>query len=897
MSRRPKTRPAPLDRSFDAVVLTWRAVCGRVRRSPGTPLRRRVRALCRADVDVVVIGDDEAPGLDVVRGWSDVPGHLLLCRVGRRAPARWTGADRVGNRPVNCEEIGIVQVAEAMPAVLTWLGRRGVGPGLLVLVADGFGPAAGDPVPDGPLLVPAVDRACVVSVGPAPDGLPAGVRSLGGGTATLLRILDEQLRRRAHHRVPAVDDDPDWTIAESGPDPLRRRVTEALFTLGGGGLATRGSVEEGIAGSVPLVLASGVYTGVGPDQHLLPGPDWTGLRLDPPPAEDRRVLDLRCGLLWREANDSVGHGPPLRTLRFVSATRPGVVALRAEGAVGVIRPAPPLRPPLEGRMETGQVGERVWGRVRGERAPDAGRNVPSIVAVAHQRVRRRARLRTLERIAAYTTAHGPQASPAAHTHALDDALKAGFDLLLAEHRAAWAQRWEAVDVSIPDDPAAQLAARFALFQLWTNIDRSDEAAVGARGLSGTGYGGHVFWDADVYVLPAMASMAPGVARAMVEYRLRRLPAAQAQAAAHGYDGARFPWESTDDGRDVTPKSGYLGDQPVRILTGEMEEHVTADVAWAACHYASWTGDSQFLPGPGCALLEETARYWASRCRLDREGRAHVERVIGPDEYHEAVDDNAYTNVMARWNLRRAADLLGDGPGSGTEPRRWRNLADRLVDGYDPASGRYEQFAGYDELEPLLITDVARPPVAADVLLGRERVTGSQVIKQPDVLMLHHLVPDEVAPGSLRPNLDFYAPRTAHGSSLSPAIMAGLLARAGRPDEALPMLRLALVLDLQDLTGMTAAGLHVATMGGAWQALLTGFAGVRVRKGVLMVDPVLPTSWSRLHLRFRCLGRLVRLDIRDEAVEISADAPLRVDVAGHGPQIVSDAVRLAWRGAS
>jgi trehalose/maltose hydrolase-like predicted phosphorylase len=179
--------------------------------------------------------------------------------------------------------------------------------------------------------------------------------------------------------------------------------------------------------------------------------------------------------------------------------------------------------------------------------------------------------------------------------------------------------------------------------------------------------------------------------------------------------------------------------------------------------------------------------------------------------------------MARWNLRAgadAADRAGTAPG---ETARWRELAGLLVDGYDPASGRYEQFAGYFALEPLLITDVAVPPVAADLLLGRDRVARSQLIKQPDVLMAHHLVPDQVEPGSLGPNLDYYDPRTAHGSSLSPAITASLLARAGRPDEALEMLRMALALDLDDLTGMTSSGLHMANLGAAWQAVTAGMA--------------------------------------------------------------------------
>ncbi len=155
-------------------------------------------------------------------------------------------------------------------------------------------------------------------------------------------------------------------------------------------------------------------------------------------------------------------------------------------------------------------------------------------------------------------------------------------------------------------------------------------------------------------------------------------------------------------------------------------------------------------------------------------------MIGPDEYHELVDDNAYTNVMARWNLRRAFAETTDADLDRAERAAWLELADALVDGYQPDSGLYEQFAGFFELEPLVISEIApRRPIAADLLLSPERVHQAQVVKQADVLMLHHLVPDEVAAGSLAANLAFYEPRTAHASSLSPGVHAALLARAGR----------------------------------------------------------------------------------------------------------------------
>jgi trehalose/maltose hydrolase-like predicted phosphorylase len=320
---------------------------------------------------------------------------------------------------------------------------------------------------------------------------------------------------------------------------------------------------------------------------------------------------------------------------------------------------------------------------------------------------------------------------------------------------------------------------------------------------------------------------------------------------------------------------------IPIRTGQHEEHIVADVAWSAAQYAAWTGDAAFLTGPGRDLVLECARYWASRARRDADGRAHIYGVMGPDEYHEVVDDNAFTNVMARWNLRFGAELLVSTGGDLTEADAWQDVAEALVDGFDAARGLYEQFAGYWGLEPLLIGHVATPPVAADMILGRERVAGSQVIKQADVVMLHHLVPGEVVPGSLAANLAFYEPRTAHGSSLSPAIHASLLARAGQPDRALELFRLASRLDLDDLTGTTAGGLHLATMGGVWQALAFGFLGLRANGSVLHVDPCLPRAWEALGLRLCFRGTPIGVRAEHGDVTVRCDAPVAVRV-GPGP---------------
>ena len=556
----------------------------------------------------------------------------------------------------------------------------------------------------------------------------------------------------------------------------------------------------------------------------------------------------------------------VQSLRFSSLARPGVAVLRAdvdppERSEALIAP--------DGETLRGVEGGHAWMATRGTGG--------SITAAAWQQ----RDANRVDRIAAYVVGTDG-AEPERAVAALSGALDAGVDALLCEHRRAWARRWELADVRIDGDDALQTNVRAALFHLMASAADHGEAAVGARGLTGHAYRGHVFWDADLFVLPFLAATEPSAARAMLEYRSNRLSAALAIARAEGRAGARFPWESATDGFDVTPRSGrdHAG-QLVPIRTGEAEVHIVGDVAWAACCYIEWTGDEDFAAGAGLRILVETARYWASRARLDRSGRAHIYGVIGPDEYHEPVDDNAYTNVLARWNLRRAVAAVEHYAGGRVdeeERNHWSELAVALVDGLNLTTGVYEEFAGFFDLEPLLIRDVApRRPITADLLLGRERVRTAQVVKQADVLMLHHLLPEEVQPGSLAANLDYYEPRTAHGSSLSPGIHAALFARAGRIEEALDALQLASSIDIDDLTRTGAGGVHLAAMGSVWQALVYGFAGVRPRADALAVDPILPAAWSALELRVRFRGVAVRLRVEPDAIVVKPLAPIIVVV--------------------
>lgn len=767
-------------------------------------------------------------------------------------------------------EIGLTDKSDSARWAASWLACRGVTGRLVLVAGDEFGNVGEVQGSDSFILVPDLQRAAVVSVGVEPRGTPDMVEHLGGGPARFLELLDEQLARRAQRRVPEVDDDPDWTIRLPA-EPALARVGEALAALGTGLAGTRASREEDGAGTVPLFVVSGVYTG-GSSPQLVHGPSWTlvspvGKGLLP----DERTLDMRTAVLARRSLDG-----SLRSLRFAPLTEPHALAFRVE-AQGAELAADLDEPAGDLKFERERAGDVDLVRTSD---PDGG----GVALAFHDHWRRSGSDGGVERLAAWDASeHGAPPWDEAIAR-LTRVRKLGFDRTLADHRAAWAERWANAEVTIEGNATDQLSARFAVFHLLSAVADTGEAAVGARGLTGDSYGGHVFWDADVFVLPVLAAINPPAARAMLEYRIRRLSAARAEAAARGLTGARFPWESAADGRDVTPRKVRTGwRKVVAIRTGEHEEHIVADIAWAANQYAAWTGDRSFLTGEGRDLLVDTARYWADRVRTDPDGAGHLFGVMGPDEYHEVVDDNAYTNLMARWNLRRGAELLVETGGDIAEARRWREIADALVDGWDPDRQMYEQFAGYWALEPLLMRDVAEPPATVDLLIGAERVASSQLIKQADVLMAHHLLPDDVMPGSLARCLDFYEPRCAHGSSLSPAIHASLLARAGRPDDALELFRLAARLDLDDVTGTTAGGVHLAAMGGVWQALAFGFLGLAAKDDALRIDPSLPEAWDALALRFRFGAASVRVRADHAGTSLLCDRPVDV-VIGDSPTI-------------
>jgi trehalose/maltose hydrolase-like predicted phosphorylase len=742
-----------------------------------------------------------------------------------------------------------------------------------------------------------------------------------------------------------------FRLRASGLDPDREPGLEGAFTVGNGWAGTRGAVEEGGARAAPRTYLAGVFS---PPHHdrspppegslapsLVGAPDWTSLHLevDGTPVrpevgqvlEHERVLDLSQGLLERRWVQRLPSGQVVRLLlrrwallgtrcsflQEASVTLDeGRARVRAQAA---LRPDPDAegwhwQHPGGGRVlvrqETGPVvvvAAQRWQLDERHAAEDgAGHRV-----AWDCRSGRAYRLVRLVACEASLWSQDPAAAAVARVDVLHDL---GPQALLSSHRRLWRDRWRRADVELEGDEECQRALRFALFHLMAAAPPGEMASVSARTLSGAKYHGHVLWDADIYVLPFYAFTFPRAARTMLGYRHRTLDEARTEASRLGHQGALYAWESAATGHEVTP----LCEKGVAMVTGQRAHHVAADVAYAVCTYHVASGDEPYLLEQGAEIVLETARFWASRVERDGAGGAHIRHVVGPDEYHEDVDDSAYTNAMARWNLEAAVSMsarlaerhparwsqLAEALGiSGPETARWREIAAAMVVRHDPGRSHIEEFAGYDQLDDVDLRQLATGGGDVQAVLGRDRTAATQIVKQADVVLVLLLLPEHFGEPALGANLDHYEPRTdPAGSSLSPSMQALAALRAGRPRVARRWLDRALAVDLGDAFAGAAHGVHAAACGGLWQAVVCGAGGIRARGRTLTVQPALLPEWRRLRVPIRWRGRwlsitatpdTVRVEMLEgeavtaevgggRTVRLSSDQPLEIGVRPDAP---------------
>ena len=508
---------------------------------------------------------------------------------------------------------------------------------------------------------------------------------------------------------------------------------------------------------------------------------------------------------------------------------------------------------------------------------------------------------TFHRIVSFSHQSYPGVDPKGEAAALvSRARRRGLPALLKAHVSRWQERWDASDIEIEGDPEAQQALRFAIYHLTSAVNpRCDRTSIGARALTGDAYMGHVFWDTELFLLPFYIHTWPEAARSLLMYRFRTLAAARARAVAFGYRGALYAWESADTGEDVTPPFGVLpGGEVVPILTGQKAHHISAAVAYAVWNYWKSTADTRFLLDAGAEMVLETARFWASRARLEDDGRYHIRDVIGPDEYHRGVDDNAYTNLMARWNLERGLEVVHlmqkRWPEEWTalqkrldlrhgEIELWQDVTGHLVTGLTDDNGLIEQFAGFFDLKTIDLREFEPRTAPVDVILGRERTQASQVIKQADVLMLPYLLRDAF-PAALEANFRYYESRCGHGSSLSPPVHATLAARLGDAALAERYFRETMNIDLGDTGGRVAGGVHIGALGALWQAAVFGFAGISFDRDRICINPCLPETWKVMRFPVRFRGRLLRIEVRGDplrvAVIVARGRPVTITIGNH-----------------
>lgn len=336
------------------------------------------------------------------------------------------------------------------------------------------------------------------------------------------------------------------------------------------------------------------------------------------------------------------------------------------------------------------------------------------------------------------------------------------------------------------------------------------------------------------MLPFFLRVDAAAARRILLYRRATLDAARRRARELGYQGACFAWESSVTGEDVTPRAVVLksSGQEIPVLTGAQQVHITADVAYGVWRYWEATGDESFMADAGAAILCETARFWASRIeRGDRQH--HIRGVMGPDEYHADVDDNAYTNYMARFNLERAAWAAQRYGRNGPEFSEWLELASTLYCARPRSNGVIEQFSGFFELEDM--SAIERDDSSQNSRLSDwRRLNRLKLLKQPDVLMLPLLFPDLFSDEIVAANYRYYEPITEHGSSLSAPVHAAIAARIGLKDEAQRHWQRALHLDLSD-PARSRLGVHTGCMGGTWLAL-ERFRGTAAQAGCIAGIP-------------------------------------------------------------
>jgi alpha,alpha-trehalose phosphorylase len=742
--------------------------------------------------------------------------------------------------------------------------------------------------------------------------------------------------------APGIAAEP-WCIRERGLDPEARFLRETLFTLGNGYIGMRGTPEEGNAApkgqtlegtylngfyeSEPIVYPENAYGLARTNEFMLNVPNAKRVSLEVDGEtfglergrvlDYERVLDFRTGLLTRSVVWESENGRQVRIVsrRLVCFERKHVAAI--EVAVTPLNFSGRLRllADIDSQVSNLQAGDdpRVGSAITGPSLQPAGddswtrgaqqgvlvlqrtRHSGFLLATATEScvrgaVQAQVQLRAqdgghafdidaaqgqtvvLHKFIAYATSRD-MAEDAVGPHAraeLSSAAQAGFDALAAEQAAYLADFWAQADVAIDGDDALQQGVRFNQFHLLQSVGRDGRTNIAAKGVTGEGYEGHYFWDTEIYVFPFLLFSKPEIARALLQYRYATLPKARERARqmAHA-QGALYPWR-TIAGEEC---SAYFP-------AGTAQYHINADVAYSIRLYLLATGDFDYMAEQGAEIVLETARIWTGIGSYDRQQRFCINAVTGPDEYTAIVNNNYYTNAMARMHMSFAADVaerlraerpqdyarvaqaIGLDEG---EIAAWRAASSAMRLPYDEELGIHEQDDSFLAKKPW---DFAATPKENYPLLLHYHplvIYRHQVCKQADVVLALLLLSNEFALEDKRRDFDFYERVTTHDSSLSSCIFSMVASEVGYHDKAYAYFMETARLDLDNTHGNTEYGVHTAAMAGTWLGVAYGFAGMRLDGAGLRFAPVLPQQWRGYRFKVHVHGALLEVEVGADGV--------------------------------
>ncbi len=724
-----------------------------------------------------------------------------------------------------------------------------------------------------------------------------------------------------------------WQISEDTFNSSTLQAQETVYTNGNGYFCTRGAFEEGYPGASPATLLYGVFDTIPVGkEELANAPDWLPLklfvngerfRLDLGTVlEYRRTLDVQKGILSRHVRweSSSGIRLTISTERFASLAdehfgcirysvtadeQPETASNDRAGEIDVVLWAT-LNTAVGNYdlmhwepVDQGQEGKVLWLHTQTRHssvqlvqsmsftteAPGFNHKVfasdfaPGIRL--HGKLASGATITAEKLVVMYTSrdANDPlRCAVEQHTKLLHES---GYDALLSSNIQEWLDYWRISDILIEGDDKAQQAIRYNIYQLRISTSTHDDRySIAAKGLTGFGYRGHIFHDTEIFMLPYFIYIHPTIARNLLLYRYHLLPGARAKAKQSGFEGAQYPWESTLDGNEATPET-YIHPETgelIAVLHSKIELHITASIALATWQYWYVTGDDEFMQAYGAEMLLSMAQFWASRTEIHSEhGDYEINNVEGPDEWHEHVNNNAYTNYMAGWSIQTALDTLkwlhSTTPSKARELEhqldlttkrldRWRNVVARLRIPQDKHTRVFEEFDGFFQLEALDQEKYKGRTKSYQGILGMEEVQQYQIVKQADVLMLLTVLNHKFDLQTKRANWEYYYPITDHdyGSSLTPALHTILACELGLVDIAYSLFMKGALVDLENSRGNTPEGIHDACSGAVWQALVLGFAGLRLTDDGYTTSPHWPDGWTRLAFTFFHKGKRLTIDL-------------------------------------